>query len=461
MHSNRLFFKTVLTIAMLAPGAAIQTASAFCGFYVGKAGSGLFNEASQVIMARDGKRTVLSMQNDYQGDLKQFALVVPVPQVLQKGQVHVGENRIFERLDAYSAPRLVEYYDHDPCSPRVMESMAIAMDAKSSRAGSGGPSRARALGVTVEASYRVGEYDIVILSAKQSDGLVVWLKENGYQVPQAAASALQPYIRQDMKFFVAKVNLQEHAKSGYTRLRPLQFAFESEKFMLPIRLGMVNAMGAQDMVIYMLTRKGRVESSNYRTVKLPTGMDLPVFLKEGKSFGEFYKRMFDEQVRRENRAVIFTEYFWDMNWCDPCAADPLTADELRQAGVFWLRAKVSPPRPQPLRSQRSFAPRGAQNAVLTRLHVRYDEENFPEDLMFIETRDKRNFQARYVLRHAWKGEAEACPAAARYLESLRKRRLREAEQLASLTGMDIDDIRRRMKFPVTNNTDAWWKHLWK
>ena len=56
-----------------------RAAHAFCGFYVGKADAKLFNEASQVILVRDGDRTVISMRNDFQGDLSEFALVVPVP----------------------------------------------------------------------------------------------------------------------------------------------------------------------------------------------------------------------------------------------------------------------------------------------------------------------------------------------------------------------------------------------
>ena len=95
-------------------------AHAFCGFYVGKADAGLFNEASQVILVRDGERTVISMLNDYKGDPKEFALVVPVPQVLQREQIHIGDKELFERVDAYSAPRLAEYYDPDPVrTPRA------------------------------------------------------------------------------------------------------------------------------------------------------------------------------------------------------------------------------------------------------------------------------------------------------------------------------------------------------
>ncbi|NER84430.1 MAG: DUF2330 domain-containing protein, partial [Leptolyngbya sp. SIO1D8] len=40
-----------------------------------------------------------------------------VPTVLQEGQVNVGDPAIVQRLDDFSAPRLVEYFDPDPCMP--------------------------------------------------------------------------------------------------------------------------------------------------------------------------------------------------------------------------------------------------------------------------------------------------------------------------------------------------------
>ena len=117
-----------------------------------------------------------------------------------------------------------------------------------------------------------------------------------------------------------------------------------------------------------------------------------------------------------------------MRWCDPCAADPLSNDELRQLGVFW-------------------ADRGRQrvpsDVFLTRLHVRYDSAHFPEDLVFQETADRANFQGRYVLRHAWTG-ADACGEAGAYRQSVVERHSKEADQLARLTGWSIDDIRKKM-----------------
>src|SRR6202165_5263885 len=151
---------------------ASAPASAFCGFYVGKADAKLFNEASQVILVRDANRTVISMRNDFQGDLSEFALVVPVPAVLQKSQIHVGDPKIFERIDAYSAPRLAEYFDPNPCDVFRRERQMGAMNAApASMAKEQDSKKDKALGVTVEARYTVGEYDIAILSATESNGL--------------------------------------------------------------------------------------------------------------------------------------------------------------------------------------------------------------------------------------------------------------------------------------------------
>jgi hypothetical protein len=440
----------------------------FCGFYVAKADTKLFNKASQVVLVRDGDRTVMTMVNDFKGELKEFAVVIPVPTFLQRDQIHVGDKSLVDHLDAYSAPRLVEYFDEDPCRMILMERAMVAQSAAVAGAPIGA-SRGRSLGVTIEAQYTIGEYDILILSARQSSGLESWLRENGYRIPAGASAVLESYLKQNMRFFVARVNLKEQAKLGFTYLRPLQVAYESPKFMLPIRLGMVNADGAQELFVYALTRKGRVETTNYRTVKLPSDMDLPGYLKEQGEFAKFYKAMFGRQVDKEEMRALFLEYAWDMKWCDPCAADPLSNEELRQLGVFWLDAGGGPPQPPSAGGvfrQRPFPPAvSAPEVFLTRLHVRYDSAHFPEDFVFQETADRTNFQGRYVLRHGWDGQ-ESCPAAAVYRQGLRDRREGEAQRLASMTGWDLAAIRQKMQLGTDGPrplpaSAKWWERLWK
>lgn len=432
----------------------IRKVLAFCGFYVAKADASLYNQASRVVVVHNDDKTVISMMNDYQGELKDFALVVPVPTILEKDQIHVGDSKIIDHLDAYSAPRLVEYFDPDPCYVYEEEKSMMDVFRKKEKmvpSPSAAPAGKKDLGVTVEASYTIGEYDIQILSAKYSDGLETWLNQNGYKIPKGAKEALKPYINQKLKFFVAKVNLKSMAQ-GLTFLRPLQFAYESPKFMLPIRLGMLNAKGEQDLLIYMLSKNGRVETTNYRTVKLPSDLEVPEFVKS--DFANFYKSMFVEQARKENHRVVFTEYFWNMSWCDPCAAEPLSNNELQQLGVFWIGDNQN----QPKQNWNGAPPQ----VMVTRLHIRYNNETFPEDLVFQETKDQQNFQGRYIIQHPWKGNPNQCSKAKEYFIQLRGREEKRAENYRMLTGLELGEIKSRMNLKDEPKEEKlWWKKIWK
>ncbi|MFN5862532.1 MAG: DUF2330 domain-containing protein, partial [Pseudanabaena sp.] len=264
--------------------------------------------------------------------------------------------------------------------------------------------------------------------------------------------------RQNMKFFVAKVNIAKLNKTGSLVLRPLMMAYESNKFMLPIRLGMLNANGDQDLLVYILSPKGQAEVANYRTIKVPSGDDIPVYVKN--EFGEFYKSMFKNSYNKEGRKVAFLEYAWDMSSCDPCSADPLSQEELRKAGVFWLDSPSSN-QPSSRRIRPIFPPNGGR-VFITRLHIRYNRDKFPEDLAFKETSNQESFQGRYVLRHPFKGETN-CDAGREYQKSLRPRFEKEAQTLANLTGWNIADIRRKMNLsglpkPVEV---PFWENIWK
>ncbi|MDF5736695.1 MULTISPECIES: DUF2330 domain-containing protein [unclassified Nostoc] len=449
------FFRllTPLLLAIVAVLCFAPAAWAFCGFYVAKADTKLYNKASQVVIARDDDRTVMTMANDFQGEVKDFAIVIPVPTVLQKEQVRVTQPKIIQRLDAFSAPRLVEYFDSDPCAV----SDSVNQPAPASRASAvneeAKKTSDRSLGVTVEARFNVGEYDILILSAKESGGLETWLKRNGYKIPRGAKQLLQPYIRSSMKFFVAKVNLDKFEKSGYQFLRPLQISYQSPKFMLPIRLGMINATTEQDLIVYILSPQGQVEITNYRTVKIPSDANIPLFVKN--EFGEFYKSMFQTAYTKEDRKVGFLEYAWDMGRCDPCSADPLTPEELKQAGVFWLDDNSASDVPAPPSFRRSSF---SSNVFISRLHVRYTRDKFPEDLIFQQTANTESFQGRYVLQHPFQGELK-CQAGREYKRSLPKRFEQEAQTLAKLTNWNIQDIRNKMNLSVGNLGYSWWENF--
>jgi hypothetical protein len=202
---------------------------------------------------------------------------------------------------------------------------------------------------------------------------------------------------------------------------------------------MMNATSEQDLIVYVLSPQGQAEITNYRTVNVPSDTEIPVFVKN--EFADFYKAMFQTAYTREGKKVAFREYAWDMGNCDPCSADPLNPEELRQAGVFWLNSNMS------------------SNVFITRLHVRYSRDKFPEDLMFQETSNRQQFQGRYILRHPFTGEMK-CSAGRQYQQSLNQRFEQEAETLVKLTGWKIQDIRKKIDF-VQGDSIPWWRNLWR
>lgn len=412
----------------------------FCGFYVSKADGSLKNKTSQVILVRDGNRNVITMYNDFKGDVKDFAMVVPVSVVLRKDDIKVVEPSIFQRLNDYSAPRLVEYWDQNPCYGYEDMKQAPMADKSLNEVvvtSTYGMKR-NARSVTVEAKYLVGEYDILILSARESSGLKDWLNDNGYKIPANAEEVLDPYIKSNLKFFVVKVNEKEKQKLNSNFLRPIQIRFNSPRFMLPIRLGMANADGDQDLIVYAFTRKGRIECTNYRNVNMETGRNIPLFVQ--KNFGVFYGNLFTQQWRNENKSAAFLEYAWNVTpinqmKCDPCVGNPPTEQDLVQSGVWWLYGKdwsdysdIDNDEPED----------GSNNVHFTRLHFRYNRRSFPQDLMFQVTPNTENFQARYIITHPASGSF-SCEAGKKYLKELKQRRKKELQELTRLTGTDLSN----------------------
>lgn len=402
-------------------------AMAFCGFYVAKSDLKLFNKTSQVILVRNGEQTTVTMSSDYQGEARDFAMVIPVPVVLKERDIKVVDRRIFDLLDAYSAPRLVEYFDASPCGYSMREVTTAAAMSKASEESSDNEvlERKKDYKVAVLARYTVGEYDIQILNALESGGLERWLTDHGYIIPEGAKEVLEPYIKSNMKFFVVKVNLDELSRNGSQLLRPLQISFNSPKFMLPIRLGMANGEGNQDMIIYAFTKQGRIESTNYRTLKMPSDRNVPTFVKE--NFAQFYADLYRKNLRREGYDNLYLEYAWDLSGqnavkCDPCPSQPPLYNEIVESGVNWLQTGGWGGYTGPL--------------FFTRLHVTYNSKDYPQDLVFQETPNREQYQCRYILNHPAAYTVD-CPQWNHYQQEKTEKRYQELRELAALTGWDV------------------------
>src|SRR6516162_6455347 len=131
---------------------------AFCGFFVSGADAKLTNNASQVVLLRQGNHTVMTMSNNYKGPPEDFAMVVPVPVVLQKENVKTLQPGVFDHIDQLSAPRLVEYWERDPCEPIETRHYSRGMGVGSGAGKAKKDSAEEEHGVKIEAKFEVGEY---------------------------------------------------------------------------------------------------------------------------------------------------------------------------------------------------------------------------------------------------------------------------------------------------------------
>ncbi|MEL6674857.1 MAG: DUF2330 domain-containing protein [Bacteroidota bacterium] len=420
-------FRTILLSLLFLGGA--QPIWAFCGFYVAKADLKLLNKASQVILVRDGEQTTVTMYNDFQGKIEDFAMVVPVPEVLSRKQIKVIEGGIFQKINDYSSPRVVQYYDRNPCPAKypALESQHMNLDevvvVQSLRGRILGIGKKK-YQVKVKKRYDIKGYSIVILSAKNSKGLKLWLTDHGYKIPGQAAELLEPYIKSGMNFFVVKVNKMAINQMQGKYLKPIQISYTSSRFMLPIRLGMANAEAPQDMLVYAFSKKGRIEASNYQTRNVPTNFDIPIPVLP--KFGAFYNDLFAKTWSESSQGAVHLEYAWNLSGsnqvkCDPCVNPPLTYPQLTEAGVDWIKDV----------NRASYS----GQVYFTRLHVRYDRQRFPQDIQFIETPNRQNFQARYVLRHPPSGDL-SCPQGSQYAVALQQRRSKEVSNLVAHTGWE-------------------------
>jgi len=387
------------------------TAHAFCGFYVSGSGQKMTNDATQVVLMRDGTRTVLSMQNDYKGPLEDFAMVIPVPVVLHDKDVKTLPLEVFQHVEALGSPRLVEYWEQDPC-PAPMEDEDRAYGprpttamSKSDKAADERPMKKET--VKIEAKFDVAEYQVLILSATDSTGLETWLTQNHYKIPAGAEPLLRPYVEGGSKFFVAKVDPKKVKMiDGHAALSPIRFNYDSEEFSLPIRLGMANANGKQDLIVNVLSKDKRFEVANYKNVFIPTNFDVRSNVKD--RFAEFYAALFDKTIEANPGAVV-TEYAWTATrgyHCDPCTEYDVSTQDMASLGGDIMKNGIE------------------NDFVLTRMHARYGKADMKDDLRFrvakpvtggretyskagIEygaTPSEQNFfQGRYAIRHWWAG----------------------------------------------------------
>ena len=435
---------------LLAALYAQSPAYAFCGAYVAEDGASLSNRASRIVVARDEYGTTLSMFNDVQGDFSSFALLVPVPEGFDAGNLRLADRELLEKVDAYSAPRRVAYTCDDFYDTEQRAAISTVASAKeaaeqaqteadsgdfgwedsgggstsSSASGCGGGGGGSwsssgssgawwededgddsgmpqddepawtdtATGTEVEEEFDLGEYTAYVLDPAGGEGLVEWLNANGFSADEATADALQEQVDAGSHFLALRVDL-DRAPDETTWLSPLQLGYAADNVTLPIRLGAASSEGVQDLVVFVVSSDydGAWGISNYPEAEAPSSECLLEL--EGESFADWYEEAFTEAVG--------------------IASDPLALEGTEGLGWIteytWGQGKCDPcTEVGPLETQEvrdlGLSEYSAWSYRLTRLRLRYTPQGATQDLALYPTMVWDNDQIRYV-EHSWELES--------------------------------------------------------
>jgi hypothetical protein len=368
---KRHFLGLALTSAIFLPGSAL----AFCGTYVGSAGDTILNQASQVVFVREGKRTTITMANDFSAAGTTFGLLIPVPGDFDPSDLREFDMGTVERVDAYAAPRLVEYTCEDlhggsakdagcACAGALATSLlaGLALDALP--------------GFLDEVGLARAELQLDTLAPQTVEALSDALALNGFVLSEDAAGLLEEYIAAGSGFIQVKVDLPESNPAAALWLPPLQFSYRSETASLPIRLGALNGVGTQDLILHTITGPGdgAMGISNFPEVTVESEC---MWKEDGlQTFSGYYEEKLQEAFEASGgQAAWIREYTWSPTACDPCTGGgPLDAGLLSELGY-----------------------RGDPSvATLSRLHLRYDPSAVSGDLMLYATNTISNQQIRFI-----------------------------------------------------------------
>lgn len=323
-----------------------------------------YNPASAVVLVRDGRRTVLTIEAAYEGPAVELSMVVPIPSSIERDAVRTITGTAFRRLDGRTAPRVRHVWPR--CRPRPRPSRG-ALTASADGFGSGASAESTAptpeeLGIEIQDEWPVAEYDVTLLGAQESTGLLTFLRQRGLELPERASAMLRGYIETNHRFVLLRADPSRAQRLGDAMmLSPIQIEYDSDQLVVPVRLGTLNSPGEQEVLLYVLSTDGRYVVANRPNVDAPT--DLRMRPSARGSMAELYNAISDEIFRRTPGAAI-TEYAHTVG-------RHVRQSDVTPFGVGTARAAADPADSTTPGERRTRNPGDSRRWTVTRIRHRY------------------------------------------------------------------------------------------
>jgi hypothetical protein len=324
-------------------------AAAFPGFFAYK-GAKPNNLSTHVVLMKKDAATVVTVMPDYQGDLKPFAVMMPVPDDVKAEEVRALKRDSIERIDQITAPRFWEFWEMDPCDPAGQQQewerdlsvkgagfLGTDMNFAGDQPSAFKPGKEMAL--TVEPDFKQGENVPSIVSAADAADIEGWLKKKGYSAPEGTNAAVGPYVKSGMNLLMVEVDTKKIELLGGDRavVSPIRYATK-KPVNVPSTLGLLNLGTMQELFVYVIHPEQRFEVKNYPNVFPPTNIEVDFKVKE--RMGEFYSGVHDLLLAKQPLGFL-NEFAWNAKGCgQPCPGEPLLIHELLSLGGDFFENDV-------------------------------------------------------------------------------------------------------------------------
>lgn len=367
-----------------------QLCHAVPGLLLAKDGNPIFNKSSYIIYARNGEHNSITFTGDIRTAADEVLILIPLPTNVKYSDIKTVNIETMNHLLRYSAPRLIEYEDFDPCNPKSQHRPIIQTDQSFTTL-----EMDQAIPATIDLQTKSNmQYDFVMLTSKESVGIDIWLKNYGYSLSQEERRIIHSYQDHNQHFLTIRV--KNFAKEGDI-LTPIQISYNSKTFTLPTKITALNNESKQDTVMMFLTKNSEVILNDNKILDMPVNMAIPTNQKE--HFTEFYNKA-SKKIFSSHPEVVRLEYSWPINACKPCTDQVISLSELSDLGVNWYHT--------PKNDLMGLAHPSAA-IYLTRLHAQFDADTFATDFHFSLTAPKNNYQSYFNIFYPVKKEASLCP----------------------------------------------------
>jgi MYXO-CTERM domain-containing protein len=397
------------------------SASAFPGFFAYQ-GAKPSNRSTHVILLKKDATTVVTVMPDYEGDLKPFVVVMPVPDDVKAEQVRTLRREFVDRVDQISAPRFHEFWEMDPCLDEKNEQewerdlsvhgggfLGNGMDFGGGEGGEAPKFKpGKEMSLTVDPAFKEGEQKFTIVPAAEALDIAGWLKRKGFTAPDGANEAAAPYVKAGMGMLVTEVDTRKVELVGSDRaiVSPIRYS-TGKPVNVDSTLGLLNSAGKQDLFVYVIAAGQRFEVKNYPHTFPPTNVEIDFKAKE--RMGEFYAGLHDAMLKKQPLAFL-DEYAWSTRGCgQPCATEAMLIHEILSLGGDVFEAALTKeerepkapemtddekkafkeikdkPKQKEIEAMRKESTRrkallARHQYVLSRMHHRYDKTTLPKDV---------------------------------------------------------------------------------